>query len=136
VPGRHTLTHEEKVAPVHRGKQQRSTEDVAEAGAERRRARGTRGPTAQEPEHRTFRGRGEQPYSEAHEQVFRALAEAEREHGGEGVHLDEVARASGIPREEARVLLHDLMTVHGLVTELRETDAPDLGPRYETKPRL
>jgi hypothetical protein len=34
------------------------------------------------------------------------------------------------------VLLHDLVTVHRLVTELEGTDTPDLGPRFEEKPRL
>jgi RNA polymerase sigma-B factor len=48
----------------------------------------------------------------------------------------EIADASGLSREETWVLLHDLVTVHRLVTELEGTDTPDLGPRFEEKPRL
>ena len=75
-------------------------------------------------------------YSEAHEQVFRALTEAQEEHGGEAVYLDEVARGSGMPQDQVRALLHDLARVHRLVTMLEQTDTPDLGPRFEVKPRL
>lgn len=75
-------------------------------------------------------------YSQEHKQVFRALTEAQQEHGGEAVYLDDVARASGMPREQARDLLHDLTRVHRLVTVLEQADAPDLGPRFEVKPRL
>jgi len=35
-----------------------------------------------------------------------------------------------------RALLHDLAAVHRLVTILQGTDNPDLGPRFEVKPRL
>jgi hypothetical protein len=124
VPDRSSLTHEERVAPVHQGKQRRQPED-----------RRAREPAA--PPQRSFTGRGHPPYDEQHEQVFRALAQAEKDHGGEGVHLDEVARRAGLPKEETRVLLHDLVAAHRLVTELQQPpDGPDQGPRYETKPRI
>lgn len=47
-----------------------------------------------------------------------------------------MARAAGVPREQARALLHDLARVHRLVTVLDQADMPDLGPRFEVKPRL
>ncbi|MFC4906681.1 hypothetical protein [Actinomadura gamaensis] len=124
LTGRNSLTHEEKVTSPHRGKQQ------WEAGQ----ADGTR-PAAPE-ETRTFHGRGRPGYSERHERVFQAVADAEAEHDGQGVDLDETARRVGLPKDETRTLLHDLMTVHGLVTELAGADDPDLGPRYEVKPRM
>lgn len=112
--------HEEKAAAVHEGKQQWPgwAGDVAAEGG---------------PE-RAFTSHPD--YSQAHEQVFRALTEAQQEHGGEAVYLDDVARASGMPREQALDLLHDLARVHRLVTVLEQADAPDLGPRFEVKPRL
>ncbi|MEE1930897.1 hypothetical protein V1J52_22390 [Streptomyces sp. TRM 70351] len=119
VPGRHSLTHEEKTAPVHRGKQG----DADRFGGERR----EEGPA------RTFEGRGHPAYGQNHERVFAAVADAERTHGAP--HLDEVARAAGLGTEEARVLLHDLVSVHGLLAEVQGGDTPDQGPRYETKPR-
>ncbi len=112
--------HEEKAAAVHQGKQQwpGSAGDVAAGdGAEREFA-------------------DQADYSDAHEQVFRALTEAQEEHGGEAVYLDEVARRSEMPRDRARALLHDLSRVHRLVTVLEQADTPDLGPRFEVKPRL
>lgn len=112
------------VAPIHQGKQQRH--EPARRG---RQGKGDEaGLPPQEPA-----GEG---YTQEHDQVFGALAEAERQHGGEGVHLDEIARASQLPKERTRALLHDLVAAHRLVTELQGSDAPDLGPRYETKPRL
>lgn len=87
-------------------------------------------------EERDFTGRGRPGYTEAHERVFQAIAEAEQEHGGEGVTLDEAARRAGVPKDQTRTLLHDLTQTHRLVTELAGADEPDLGPRYETKPRL
>lgn len=47
--------------------------------------------------------------------------------------LDEVARGSGFPPDQARALLHDLAEVDHLVTILQGTGAPD---RFEVKPRL
>ncbi len=75
-------------------------------------------------------------YSQEHEQVFRALSQAQEERGGEAVYLDEVARGSGMPRDRVRALLHDLARVHRLVTVLQQADTPDMGPRFEVKPRL
>ena len=118
VPGREP--HEEKAATVHEGKQQwpgRAGDVTADRGPER-----------------AFADHAD--YTEAHEQVFRALTDAQQKHGGEGVYLDEIARASGMPRERARALLHDLARVHRLVTVLDQADVPDLGPRFEVKPRL
>lgn len=117
---RRSLPHEEKAAGVHEGKQQWPgwTGDLAPgAGPERALA-------------------GHADYSEAHEQVFRALTEAQEKHGGEAVYLEEVARGSGMPREQVRGLLHDLARVHRLVTVVEQADTPDLGPRFEVKPRL
>ncbi|MFF9060420.1 hypothetical protein ACIRPQ_14100 [Streptomyces sp. NPDC101213] len=86
------------------------------------------------PQSRSFEGRG--PYSEEHERVFQALRRLQREHRGEAVHLEEVASASRLPPEETSGLLHDLVTVHGLATELAGSDTPDLGPRFELRPHL
>jgi hypothetical protein len=115
--------HEEKVASLHRGKQQWPV-DIS----------GGRPPPV--PPGPTFRGRGHPDYSDAHEEIFRALTEAEAQSGGEGVYLEEVARRAGIAKDRARELLHDLIVAHGLVTELQGTDTPDMGPRYEVKPRF
>ncbi|SFD15060.1 hypothetical protein [Streptomyces aidingensis] len=121
-PHRSTLTHEEKTASVHRGKQR----------SERESSWGTRPSTAGG---RSFTGRGTPEYGPDHERVFQALAAAEDQHGGEGVYLPEVARLAGLPLEQVRALMHDLVTVHGLATELQGADRPDLGPRYESKAR-
>lgn len=112
--------HEEKAAAVHEGKQQwpGSTGDVAaDSGAER-----------------SFTSQPD--YSQAHQQVFQAVTQAQEKHGGEAVYLDDVARAAEMPRDRARALLHDLARVHRLVTVLQQADVPDLGPRFEVKPRL
>jgi hypothetical protein len=87
------------------------------------------------PEPATF-GSSEDSYTSEHEQVLNALAQAQETHQGEAVYLDEVAAASGLPRERAGELLHELATVYRLVTQIQETDAPGPGPRYEVKPRL
>ncbi len=127
---RSSLTHEQKVAPIHRGKQDRREESIR-AQAE--------GRSASRRRERDFAGRGDaeptSEYTEAHAAVFRALTIAESEHGGEAVHLDDIARTAGLSREETGTLLHELMTVHRLVTELQRSDVPDLGPRFETKSR-
>ncbi|WP_165985475.1 hypothetical protein [Streptomyces sp. YIM 98790] len=122
VTHRSALTHEEKTASVHRGKQ----------GSEQE---ATWGPKPAPAGGHTFVGRGAPEYGPDHERVFQALSAAEEEHGGEGVYLPEIARLAGLPLEEVRLLVHDLVVVHGLATELQGTDRPDLGPRYETKPR-
>ncbi|MCX2969696.1 hypothetical protein WDH52_10905 [Streptomyces sp. TRM70308] len=121
VPSRNALTHEEKTAPLHRGKQGDPTWEPTR-------------PDAGEPPV-TFRGRGHPEYDAEHERVFAVVAEAERAHGGRGPHLQDVARAADVEPERARALLHDLVSVHGLVSEVQGADAPDQGPRYETKPR-
>lgn len=112
--------HDERLAARHQGKQRR------QAGAE--------GP---EPAPSRSFGPRRADYSDAHEQVLNALASEQEARGGEGVYLDDVARGSGLPRQRTRELLHDLTTSHRLVTELQGgPDDPDLGPRYEVKPRL
>ncbi|MFF8193349.1 hypothetical protein ACF05L_21385 [Streptomyces bobili] len=83
---------------------------------------------------RSFMARG--PYTEAHELVFQALTRVQREHQGEAAHLEEVAGASGLPPDETSGLLHELVTVHGLATELAGSDSPDMGPRFEVMPRI
>ena len=80
--------------------------------------------------------RGLPEYGARHERVFQALTAAQEHHGGDAVHLEEISRAAGIPEEETRELLHELTQVHRLTTELAGSDRPDLGPRYETAPRL
>lgn len=127
MPHRSSLTHEDKVAHIHEGKQgKRRSERSAAGGPDAR--------TADRPSERTFQGRGSPEYTDAHEQVFRAVADTQQAHGGEAVHLHEIARAAHRPAEETRTLLHDLTSVHGLVTQLQGSDTPDLGPRYETRP--
>jgi hypothetical protein len=114
------------VAAVHQGKQQweASREDRSRPARPRGAGAGA-----------VVRRAGERGLHRGAERVFSALTDAQRAHGGEGVYLDEVARASGLDRERTRVLLHDLTAVHHLVTELQRTDAPDLGPRFEVKLR-
>ncbi|URN13268.1 hypothetical protein LUW77_22365 [Streptomyces radiopugnans] len=77
---------------------------------------------------RTFTGRGTPPYGEEHEKVFRALAAEEGRHPGEPVHLQDVSRAADLPEERTRVLLHDLVAVHKLATEVQE----DAKPRHRS----
>ncbi|MDT0345042.1 hypothetical protein [Streptomyces litchfieldiae] len=125
-PSRSSLTHEEKTDPIHRGKQRREAEERAEARGQ---------PPPAPPTEPKFPGRGRPGYGPEHERVFEALGVAERRHGGEGVYATEIARTAKLPDEQTRLLLRDLVAVHGLVTELQGTDSPDLGARYETKPR-
>ena len=120
--GRHE-PHEEKIASIHQGKQ----------GWEKTVPR--REPSDDTPPI-DFTGRGHPDYTDEHAKVFTALTMAQEEHNGEAVYLDEIADGAGLPEEETRVLLHDLTRVHRLVTELEGTDNPDLGPRFEVKPRL
>ncbi|MBD0420089.1 hypothetical protein H0H10_13075 [Streptomyces sp. TRM S81-3] len=120
-------THEERMGTVHRGKQQWPA-----AGAGEQEVTGR--PTQEAG--RTFTGRGRPGYGAEHEQVFVALSETQARHDGEAVDLDEIARTAGLPAEETRDLLHDLTQVHRLVTELSGSDRPDMGPRFQVKPRL
>ena len=84
----------------------------------------------------TFGGRETSEYTADHEQVFAALTDAQQANDGEAVSLDEIAQRSGRDRERTRTLLHELTEVHHLVTQLHQTGSPDLGPRFEVKPRL
>ncbi|MEU3511087.1 hypothetical protein ABZ733_24990 [Streptomyces longwoodensis] len=81
-------------------------------------------------------GRGHSDWSDRHERVLGALTAAEEEGGGEAVHLEEIARRAGLGEDETRQLLHDLVRVHRMATELAGSDRPDLGPRYEAAPRF
>ena len=117
-------SHEEKVAAIHQGKQgwQKDTEA------------GTSQQAAGYEQDKRFTSHHD--YTDEHARVLSALTDAQQAHDGEAVYLDEVARCSGLPREMTRALLHDLAAVHRLVTILQGTDNPDLGPRFEVKPRL
>ena len=122
-----SLSHEERTTPLHRGKQRHQFPELTEAEPR------PPDPADVEP---SFPEDGRPRYTAEHERVFRAVADAERRHGGEGVYLEEVSRRASLPPERTRTLLHELVTDHRLVTELQRTDAPDQGPRFETKPRL
>jgi hypothetical protein len=122
------VPHEEKAARRHEGKQQWQAEWEEAAKL------GHRGDA--EPQVSPFAGRGRPGYTEAHEQVFAALSAAQAANGGDAVYLDEVAHGSGLPADQTRALLHDLAEVDHLVTILQGTDTPDLGERFEVKPRL
>jgi hypothetical protein len=115
--------HDEKLAAAHQGKQrwQAIEARLGQPG----------GPGW----NREF-GPGSPEYAEEHEQVVSALAAAQGARGGEGVYRQEIARRAALPPERVRELLHDLTTVHRLVTQLEGADSPDLGPRFEIKPRL
>lgn len=123
MPHSSSLTHEEKVAPIHRGKQGR--EEPATAPRRRPAQAG-----------RPFPDRGQAEYTEIHERVFRAVADAEQAHDGEGAYLQDISRRAGLTESQTRTVLHELTAGHGLVTQLEGTDDPDLGTRYEVKPRL
>jgi hypothetical protein len=111
--------HDERQAFVHQGKQQWEGLGVA-----------TVPPAREAP-----RFPGNQEYTPDHERVFQALTEAETERGGEGAYLDEIAEGAGLPQQRVRELVHDLSTIHRLVSVV-QGDSPDLGPRYIAKPRL
>lgn len=122
VADRSSLSHEEKVAPLHRGKQRQP-----DAGDEH--------PEPVPPPSPEYPERDASQYTERHERVFRALAETERRRPGEPPALEDIAPVAGLPRDEVRALLHDLVTVHRLVTELPQPGA-DEGYRFEVKSRL
>jgi hypothetical protein len=44
------------------------------------------------------------------------------------------ADGAGLPEEQTRLLLHDLISVRRMVAELEGSDTSDLGPRFEVKP--
>ncbi|MET9292016.1 hypothetical protein [Streptomyces sp. NPDC003077] len=118
-------THEEKLRAQHRGKQEWRAGDLAEENVP--------DPAARDM-NRSFQGRGKPAYGDDHERVFQALASAEQKHGGEPVSVAEIARTAHMGEEDTRVLLHDLVSVHRLATELQEEGDPTEGQRYETKP--
>ena len=112
--------HDEKQALVHQGKQGWEGLGVATVPPARE---APRFPEASEE------------YTSEHERVFQAVTEAETARDGEGAYLDEIAQGAGLPRQRVRELVHDLSTVHRLVSVV-QGDSPDLGPRYIAKPRL
>ena len=121
------------------GKKVEGNEDQRRAAAREARREGETVPRRQPADDSPvvdFSGRGHPDYTDEHGQVFAALTLTQEEHNGEAVYLDEIADAAGYSREQTRVLLHDLTRVHRLVTELEGSDTPDLGPRFEVKPRL
>ncbi|MDH6228462.1 MULTISPECIES: hypothetical protein [Streptomyces] len=123
--GRNSISHEERMAGVHRGKQ-----------GSRSGGRGGSAPSDRGQE-RTFAGRDRSEYTDRHERVFRAVTEAQETHGGEAAHLDDIARRAHLPQDETRGLLHDLSRRQGLVSQLGGgSDRPDQGPRYEVKPGM
>jgi hypothetical protein len=82
---------------------------------------------------RSFTDRDVTEYGPEHERVFSALTQAEAANGGDGVYLEQVAGEAQLPAEETRLLLHDLVSVHKLVTELDAAD-DDLGPASRRRP--
>ncbi|MGW4087753.1 hypothetical protein ACWEGS_32460 [Streptomyces sp. NPDC004822] len=121
------MTHEDRIAAKHRGKQQWRPGDLAEEPIKDPAAAGSE---------RTFVEGERHEYTPEHERVFQAVTAAQAEHDGDAVLLDDVARQADMPPTETRALLHDLTRVHRLVTELAGVDTPDMGTRWETKPRL
>jgi hypothetical protein len=119
--------HDRKSAAVHRGKQQWQAAESREAADARLASESPPGPEY---------GSGQPGYTGEHEQVLNALASAQDAHGGEGVYPEEIARRAGMAPARVKVLLHDLSTEHRLVTQLRGSDSPDLGPRFEVNHRL
>ena len=122
------------------GKKVEGNEDQRRAAAREARREGdetaSRSQSADDSPVVDFSGRGHPDYTDEHAKVFTALTMAQEEHNGEAVYLDQIADGAGLPEDQTRVLLHDLVTVHRLVTELQGTDNPDMGPRFEVKPRL
>jgi len=84
----------------------------------------------------SFPARGDGGYTEVHERVFRAVADAEQEHQGEGASLPDIAQRAGLTESETRTVLYELTTRHGLVTEQAGAGEPDQGTRYVARPRL
>ncbi|MFH8935895.1 hypothetical protein [Streptomyces griseosporeus] len=112
--------HEERVAGLHGGLPPEAQTPDASGGA-------GQGGTA---------GHEYPDWSDRHERVFGALSEAQQRNRGQAVHLEDIAATAGLGLQETRTLLHDLTRVQRLVTELAGGDRPDLGPRYEVKPRM
>ncbi|MFF9161535.1 hypothetical protein ACF081_14905 [Streptomyces longwoodensis] len=122
-----SVTHDDRIAAQHRGKQQWRAGDLAEQPVKDPAAAGAE---------RTFVEGERQEYTPEHERVFQAVTAGQAAHDGDAVVLDDIARRADLPPDETRALLHDLTRVHRLVTELAGTDTPDMGPRWEAKPRL
>ncbi|MEU6389694.1 hypothetical protein [Streptomyces sp. NPDC046939] len=122
-----SVTHEDRIAAQHRGKQQWRPGDLAEEPVKDPAAAGAE---------RTFVESEREEYTPEHERVFQAVSAEQAAHDGDAVLLDDIARRAEMPPSETRALLHDLTRVHRLVTELAGTDTPDMGPRWEAKPRL
>jgi len=121
---RSTTTHDEKLRGQHQGKQSWRAGNLAEEELV---------DTAATEPARSYEGRGSPAYGDRHERVFRALTSAEQANEGEPVPLRDVARAADLPENEIRPILHDLVTVHRLATEIQTDAAGDL---YGTAARL
>jgi hypothetical protein len=119
-----SLTHEERLAERHRGKQQGFRPQPPPPA--------TPSSEATQPDDAV----GSHDYDPDHQRVFQALVEAEAAHGGEAVYVQDVADVAQLPVDRTSALLRDLVRVQRLVTELEGVDNPDLGPRFTTKPRL
>lgn len=126
--------HEERVAGLHGGGRPVDPDATAppEAGAPEAGAPGLSGGVGQDG----AVGQDYPDWSDRHERVFNALSEAQERNSGQAVHLEDIAATAGLGLQETRTLLHDLTRVQRLVTELAGGDRPDLGPRYEVKPRM
>ena len=86
-----SLTHEERLAERHRGKQQGPRPQPSTAGTQLRAA-----PSDD--------AAGGHDYDADHQRVFGALTEAEAAHGGDGVYVQDVADAAGLPVDRIHVL--------------------------------
>jgi len=117
-----SLTHEERLAERHRGKQQGFRPQPPAPAAQ---------PPEAAPPDDTVGG-----HDADLEHVFRALTEAQAAHGGDAVYVQDVAEVARLPVDRTRALLRDLVRLQKLVTELEGADGPDMGPRFTMKPRL
>src|SRR3954465_11083072 len=117
-----SLTHEERLAERHRGKQQELRPQPQAPAAQ---------PPEAAPPDDTVGG-----HDADLEHVFRALTEAQAAHGGDAVYVQDVAEVARLPVDRTRALLRDLVRLQKLVTELEGADGPDMGPRFTMKPRL
>lgn len=116
-------SHEEKLAGEHRGKQQ-WRDNLADVEVE--------DTTAEDPT-TSYSGRGKPEFTEHHESVYRAVVTAMERNASDAAFVGEVAHDADLPADDVRALLHDLTSVHHVVSVV-EGDGPDLGPRYMPSP--
>ncbi|MFF9624540.1 hypothetical protein [Streptomyces griseosporeus] len=127
--------HEERVAGLHGGVRPADPDASAPPEAEAPGLSGGAGQDGAAGQHGAA-GQEYPDWSDRHERVFNALSAAQERNSGQAVHLEDIAATAGLGLQETRTLLHDLTRVQRLVTELAGGDRPDLGPRYEVKPRM